>query len=206
MLVSGAEVIAWAAPGMTGYDSTTLDACIAAAQSDVQQLTGLYLEPDTLVGERFNGSDAGGRYRDVLVLSRSPVKLSLPTFPLEVTEDGTALVVGTFTFTGQSPALEVIARNVNSFTPAAPIYLYRVGRCWSPGRQNITVNYYTGAFDAGEVPAGLKQCIVELAWLYFKAGRTIGATSSSSPSKGATNPGAIPPSIITRLSAWRAHR
>lgn len=203
-VLSSAELIAWAAPGITTYDQTAMDACIAAAQSDVERITGLSFDL-TQRTDVFNGDDAWGKYRDTLVLTRSPITLYPPTTALTVTENGTSLTVATTTYSGQSPTPAVVIRNANTNNGNAVIYLYRA-EGWKEGKSNISVTYWSGYATAAEVPAGLIQCVKELSWLYFKAGRTVGATSTSSPSHSAQNPGVIPDGIMKRLAAWRSSR
>jgi hypothetical protein len=184
MLITRAEVLAWAPGPLTDVDTAVVDRCITAAgDAIVRETERIWEKTANAVTTYFDGDRAMGRYGEILFLPRAhrPVVHSGPDL-VTVSENGTSLVVGTSTPSSAHVIVDGAGEDRRcrlirvGGAPAGASWNPGVAQGWAPGVRNIAVSYKAG-FEDGQIPQDIREVCAEWAWLMFTESRRLGVGS-----------------------------
>ena len=183
-LVTAPELRARFAPSMTSTDrDAELVLCIAAAQAWITAQPGgkTIEEPATAFVDYLDGNEAGGHSNHLLSFPlgrHALVKHVAPSDLVVVEENGVALVVAD----GYSTTADVLLTGANDLDIDRRPTLIR-GNCagqraWATGVRNVKLTWKCG-WTSGNVPAHVKQLIMEIAKQFATVGGVLGISSIS---------------------------
>lgn len=165
-------VKSWINPGMDDSRDEELERLIDTAGAWVKRVADWEAD-EAAYTLSLDGNDAIGPQRNILLLPSKYRPVTHAATPVTVTEDGSALVVGTGYDTGDDVTL------VGADDGNARLELVKQTTPWSSGYQNILVGFTAGYADADETPFDLKQLVTEVAALMFRTPGWLGKATKS---------------------------
>jgi len=162
----------WANPKMDDSRDEEIERLIDAAGAWVKRVADWEAD-EAAYTLNLDGRDAIGPGRNILLVPAKYRPVTHATTPVTVTEDGSALVVGTGYDTSDDVTL------IGADDGNARLELVKRSSPWSNGYQNVAVGLTAGYADADETPDDLKQLVTEVAVMMFRSPGWLGKATKS---------------------------
>lgn len=165
-------VKSWANPKLDDVHDEEIERCIDAAGSWIARVAQWEWD-EAARTLNLDGREATGPGRNILLVPAKYRPVTHGTTPVTVTEDGSALVVGTGYDTSDDVTL------VGADDADARLELVKRSSPWSLGYQNVVVTLTSGYADADEAPNDLRQLATEITVALFRTPGWLGKATKS---------------------------